>query len=81
MDTNQKTRPANTQNRSPVKKRKKKTLLQKVLGGTKKRPATAQRSQSARQGSRPATRTGAEELARRREAAARQAQQIGRAHV
>ena len=30
MDTNQKTRPASTQNRSPVKKRKKKTLLQQV---------------------------------------------------
>ena len=77
MDTNQKTRPASQQSRSPAKKRKKKTLLQKMLGGPAKktRPASAQqRPQSARPENRTATRPSPEEIARRREAAARQAQ-------
>ena len=81
MDTKQKTRPAAQQSRTPAKKRKKKTLLQKVLGGSKKpaaRPAQ-NGTRTAQQTGRPAARTaasrpGAEELARRREAAARQAQ-------
>ena len=71
MSTNQKTRPAAQQGRSPAKK-KKKTLLQKVFGGSKKPAARPASAQAPRQSGRPAQ-ADAQELARRREAAARQA--------
>ena len=80
MDTKQKTRSVvPQQNRSTAKRRKKKTLIQKILGGSKPAASSNQtRTRTAQQGSRPAaqTRPSAEEIARRREAAAaRQASQ------
>ena len=74
MDTKQKTRPAAQQSRTPAKKRKKKTLLQKILGGNKKSASRSASAQRTRQDSRTGTRPSPEEIARRREAAARQAQ-------
>ena len=79
MDTKQKTRSAAPQqNRSTAKKRKKKTLIQKILGGSKTGSSNQTKTRTAQQGSRPAAqpRPSAEEIARRREAAAaRQAAQ------
>ena len=79
MDTKQKTRTAAPQqSRVTAKKRKKKTLIQKILGGNKPTSASTQtRTRTAQQGSRPAaqSRPSAEEIARRREAAARRASQ------
>lgn len=74
MDTKQKTRPAAQQSRTPAKKRKKKTLLQKILGGNKKSASRSASAQRTRQDSRTGTRPSPEEIAHRREAAARQAQ-------
>ena len=74
MDTKQKTRPAAQQGRSPAKK-KKKTLMQKILGGGKKPAARSAAAPASRQTGRPASnaRPTPEEIARRREAAARKA--------
>ena len=79
MDTKQKTRPASQQGRSPAKKKRKKTLLQRVFGAQKKsnsRPAsTRTNAQGSRQEMRQTAqpRPSREEIARRREVAARQA--------